>query len=240
MMRNSEQTIGNLIDKQGVSFISSVDADGFPNMKAMLPPEPNSFLAEDKYADFSSSNIQAKSSELFDGITNDVQKAHIAYEFVRDEITHSFDIDAKHITTKASDVLLHKTGICHAKANLLAALLRSQGIPAGFCFQHCTLMDDDSAGYCVHCFNAVWLDGHWIKLDARGNKTGVNAQFSLDKPILAFPPRPQYDEYFWKGIYVYPHIETMRMLEQADSLEYIIKNIPDTVTQPPDVEEQKN
>ena len=37
-MRNLEQTIGNLIDKQGVSFIGSIDADGFPNMKAMLPP----------------------------------------------------------------------------------------------------------------------------------------------------------------------------------------------------------
>ena len=37
-MRNPEQTIGNLIDKQSVSFIASVDADGFPNVKAMLPP----------------------------------------------------------------------------------------------------------------------------------------------------------------------------------------------------------
>lgn len=38
MMRNPEQTIGNLIDKQSVSFIGSVDESGFPNMKAMLPP----------------------------------------------------------------------------------------------------------------------------------------------------------------------------------------------------------
>ncbi|WP_410497286.1 pyridoxamine 5'-phosphate oxidase family protein [Cellulosilyticum sp. ST5] len=37
-MRNPEQTIGNLIDKQGVAFISSVDEEGFPNTKAMLPP----------------------------------------------------------------------------------------------------------------------------------------------------------------------------------------------------------
>ena len=37
-MRNPEQTIGNMIDKQGVSFIGSVDRNGFPNMKAMLPP----------------------------------------------------------------------------------------------------------------------------------------------------------------------------------------------------------
>jgi len=37
-MRNPEQTIGNLADKQSLSFIGSVDADGFPNMKAMLAP----------------------------------------------------------------------------------------------------------------------------------------------------------------------------------------------------------
>ncbi len=38
MMRDAEKTIGGLIDKQGVSILSSVDADGFPNTKAMLPP----------------------------------------------------------------------------------------------------------------------------------------------------------------------------------------------------------
>ena len=38
MLNDAEQTVGNLIEKQGVSFISSVDEDGFPNMKAMLPP----------------------------------------------------------------------------------------------------------------------------------------------------------------------------------------------------------
>ncbi len=38
MLRNATQTIGNLIDKQGVSFISSIGDDGFPYTKAMLPP----------------------------------------------------------------------------------------------------------------------------------------------------------------------------------------------------------
>ncbi len=37
-MRNPTETIGNLIDKQSTSFISSVDEDGFPNTKAMLAP----------------------------------------------------------------------------------------------------------------------------------------------------------------------------------------------------------
>jgi len=46
MMRNPEQTIGNLIDKQGVSFIASVDENGFPNMKAMLPPRKREGIRE--------------------------------------------------------------------------------------------------------------------------------------------------------------------------------------------------
>lgn len=37
-MKDAVKTIGNLIDKQGVSFISSVDENGYPNTKAMLPP----------------------------------------------------------------------------------------------------------------------------------------------------------------------------------------------------------
>ena len=37
-MRNAEETIGKLIDKQKECYISSVDHDGFPNTKAMLNP----------------------------------------------------------------------------------------------------------------------------------------------------------------------------------------------------------
>ena len=195
------------------------------------------FLIEDRYVDLFHPLIQKKACDLFSDPASDIEKARIAYEFVRDDIPHSFDIRADIITAKASDVLKYRTGICHAKANLLAALLRSQKIPAGFCFQHATLADDDSLGYCVHCFNAVFLEGHWIKLDARGNKKGVSAQFSLDEPILAFKNRSGYDEYFWPGIFASPHADTMRMLEKASSLQDIIDNIPDTVTDIPDIPE---
>ncbi|OOM69948.1 pyridoxamine 5'-phosphate oxidase family protein [Clostridium sp. BL-8] len=37
-MRDAVKTIGNMIDKIGVSIISSVDEEGYPNTKAMLPP----------------------------------------------------------------------------------------------------------------------------------------------------------------------------------------------------------
>ncbi len=37
-MKDVEKTVGRIVDNQKVAFISSVDADGFPNMKAMLAP----------------------------------------------------------------------------------------------------------------------------------------------------------------------------------------------------------
>ena len=37
-MKDVEKTVGNMIDKQRVAFIGSVDTEGFPNIKAMLQP----------------------------------------------------------------------------------------------------------------------------------------------------------------------------------------------------------
>ena len=206
-------------------------------MKMQAPTPSSTFLESDQFVDFYDPGIEACAAALFHPGMDEVQKARTAYEFVRDEIPHSFDCWASVITAKASKVLKHKTGICHAKANLLAALLRSQGIWAGFCFQRITLVEDDSMGYCVHAFNAVYLNGSWVKLDARGNKEGINARFSLREPVLAFPLRRDYDEYFYPGIYAAPHAATMAMLERAQTLQDILDNIPDTVTEPPDIPE---
>ena len=38
-MKDAVRTIGNMIDKANVSIISSIDETGFPNTKAMLPPQ---------------------------------------------------------------------------------------------------------------------------------------------------------------------------------------------------------
>ena len=78
------------------------------------------FLSENPYVDFSAVNIQELAKVLFCGAESDVDKTKIAYEYVRDEIPHSFDIGAKIITAKASDVLKYRTGICHATEAIFA------------------------------------------------------------------------------------------------------------------------
>ncbi len=45
-MKDPEKTIGNMIDKQSVCYISSVDKEGFPNTKAMLKPRKRNGIKE--------------------------------------------------------------------------------------------------------------------------------------------------------------------------------------------------
>lgn len=45
-MRDSVKTVGGIIDKSGTAMIGSVDGEGFPNMKAMLPPRKREGISE--------------------------------------------------------------------------------------------------------------------------------------------------------------------------------------------------
>ncbi|MDQ2687967.1 MAG: transglutaminase family protein [Armatimonadota bacterium] len=128
------------------------------------------------------------------------------YEFVRDQVAHSWDIQSRRVTARASDVLRHREGICYAKSHLLAALLRTVNIPCGLCYQKLTLGDTPETGYCLHALNAVYLSDtqRWIRLDARGNKPGIDAQFSLTEERLAFSIREQMGERDYAEIYAEP------------------------------------
>lgn len=55
-MRNPEQTIGKMIDKAGISFISYVDHEGFPITKAMLKPRERNGIKELWFSTNTSSN----------------------------------------------------------------------------------------------------------------------------------------------------------------------------------------
>ncbi len=196
------------------------------------------FLAETFRIDYHNPGIHTCAADLFSAAKDDTDKVRAAYLFVRDEVPHTFYLGRDVVPVTASEVLRCGTGICHTKAILLAALLRSAGIPAGFCFQRITLADDDSQGYCLHCFNAVFLEGRWIYLDARGNTNGKCAQFFLDEPKLAYSNRSWYEEYFFPGIYAEPHAATMAVLEKAKTLQDILDGGPDTITDVPDVLEK--
>jgi transglutaminase-like putative cysteine protease len=108
------------------------------------------------------------------------------FEWVRDEIRHSGDYQLNPVTCSASEVIEAGTGYCYAKSHLLAALLRANSIPAGLCYQRLSI-SGEGPPFCLHGLNAVFLpDAGWYRIDARGNKDNVNAQFSPPKEQLAF------------------------------------------------------
>ena len=151
-----------------------------------------------------------------------------AYEFVRDNISHSADINADPVTVSASEVLKARHGICFAKSHLLAAILRSKSVPAGFCYQK-IVMDDDTAPVLIyHGLNAVYLRDYdkWVRLDARGNKPGINAEFSVDGELLAYPIRTDMGEK--DGIIVYPNPDTLvvNTMRQYRSRAELWKHLP--------------
>ena len=105
---------------------------------------------------------------------------------------HSADINEDILTYTASQVLSAGHGICFAKSHLLAAILRCKSVPAGFCYQKLILDDEIAPVLIYHGLNGVYIKEYqkWIRLDARGNKEGVNAQFSVEKEQFAFLVRP--------------------------------------------------
>lgn len=107
---------------------------------------------------------------------------------MRDEIKHSGDYPSDIPTTrKASEVLEYQTGWCYAKAILLAALLRANGIPTGFAYQRLSCSEYKKDIYCLHGLNWIYLKEHgWYRIDARGNKEGADAQFTPPDEKLAF------------------------------------------------------
>ncbi|SDZ36007.1 Transglutaminase-like superfamily protein [Evansella caseinilytica] len=200
-------------------------------MKLILESEKlENYLHESRVVNYSHESIQETADRLFPTSLSEVEKAVIAFEFVRDEIYHSWDIQGKVVTCKASDVLAYKQGICYAKANALAALLRLQGIPTGFCYQRLMLFDVPEKGYCIHALNAVFLrtTNRWVRLDARGNKLGVDARFSLKEERLAFSPQTEMGEIDYPLVYTAPHPQTITVLqENTDALEMYQRGLPE-------------
>ncbi len=171
------------------------------------------YLKETDVVNFSHPLIIEAITELFNDEQSEIEKVKIAFEFVRDKISHTRDIQSSKITSKASEVLQHKEGMCNAKSNLLAALLRSQGISTGFCYQRLMMFDTPDKGYLLHTLNGVFLRSldKWIRLDARGNKPGVQAEFSTKEEILAFTVQENFGEKDYPIIYTEP--KTITALE---------------------------
>lgn len=140
------------------------------------------FLAGDEFVDLEDRAVQKLALTFRQQTDSDVSFAEAAFEWVRDQVAHSYDVQDPRVTLTAGEVLTHRVGLCYAKSHLLAALLRAEGIPTALCYQRLEHGD----GHVLHGLVAVHLNGTWHRQDPRGNTNGVDAQFSLGAEQLAW------------------------------------------------------
>lgn len=184
------------------------------------------YLESSLYIDWDNPEIKELAKSLSSGLSFEEDIAKNCFEWVRDKIRHSADYKLNPVTCKASDVLMHKTGYCYAKSHLLSALLRANGLPAGLCYQRLSV-DDNGAPYSLHGLNAVFLKNHgWYRIDARGNKEGVNAQFSPPHEQLAFPINLKLEADL-PEIWSKPLPIVISVLEKYETYKEVYKNLPD-------------
>jgi transglutaminase-like putative cysteine protease len=144
------------------------------------------YLKYSDIIDWNNPKILSKAKELSANKSAVVDVAKSCFEWVRDHIKHIGDYNIQTVACSASEVLKSGSGICYAKSHLLAALLRANEIPAGFCYQRLSI-DENGASYCLHGLNAVYLPNFgWYRIDSRGNRMGVNSQFKPPVEHLAF------------------------------------------------------
>ena len=173
---------------------------------------PAAYLAGDEVIDLSHPSIKRLAGSLRAEHGDDVSFARAAFEYARDGVRHSWDVQDPRVTLSASETLREGVGLCFAKAHLLTALLRTEGIPTGLCYQRLT---DDGSSFTVHGLVAVHLQGSWHRQDPRGNKPGVDAQFSLTTEQLAWPVATALGEHDYPQLLVSPHPDVVRALRGA-------------------------
>jgi transglutaminase-like putative cysteine protease len=184
------------------------------------------YLQTSEVIDWNHPAILALAQTIASGHQTTEAIAKACFEWVRDEIRHSYDYQMNPITCRASDVVQHKTGYCYAKSHLLAALLRANGIPAGFCYQRLSI-NDQGAPYSLHGFNAVYLpEVGWYRIDARGNREGVDAQFTPPQERLAFKIQVSGEADF-PAILSKPLQVVVEALQSQSTWDEMLRNLPD-------------
>ncbi len=190
-------------------------------------PDLSAYLAADDVIDHHHPLVRERAARLADKASDSYVYAQAAFEYVRDAIPHSADSGDPRVTWRASDVLARGTGICHAKAHALAALLRAEDIPTALCYQRLT--HDAGTGHCVHGLVAVRFRRAWHRQDCRGNKPGVDARFSLSGERLAFSPDAKSSEVDYPVLYAAPHPAVLSALKNAPDRRHLWENLPDAL-----------
>jgi transglutaminase-like putative cysteine protease len=187
----------------------------------------NDYLRVTQIIDWDNPNVLAQSKKIVEGVNDNITKIKYLFEWVRDEIPHSKDINSDIVSCAASEVLKVGTGICFAKSHLLAALLRANGIPSGFCYQM-VRRDPPFEGLVLHGLNGIFVEdfNKWVRVDSRGNTGSRKAQFDIEKEQLAYSMDKDLGEFIYETVFTDPDPNVISVLKSFKNRNEMWPHLP--------------
>ena len=184
------------------------------------------YLRRTEVMDYDHPEVRNLARMQAQGVSDPTIIAKRSFEWVRDKVRHSGDFKVNQPTCSASEVLRHRAGWCFSKSHLLTALLRANGIPTGLCYQR-FLLDNETGRFALHGLNAVLLpESGWYRIDPRGNKPGVDAQFDPPTEKLAWPVTAAGEGHL-QDVWADPLPSVVAVLRDYDTWEGVQDHLPD-------------
>lgn len=128
-------------------------------------PNPNAaFMCPNKYVWYTPTTLAiAKSFELCDGLSTDMEKAKALYKYVGETIMYDYikaSSARKGYMPDINETYTTRMGICFDYSALLACMLRVQNIPTKL------VIGDLLSANQYHAWNQAYIDGQWVLMDA--------------------------------------------------------------------------
>jgi len=153
------------------------------SFKAEIADETLPYLYPNQYVNYSKSTLAVqKAAELCAGLDGEREKfdvcyryvvTHVVYDYIRAIAAGSGQLDG--YLPDVDDVYTNNKGICFDFAAILAAMLRSQGVPTKLVIGY--------ADQTYHAWNEVYLDGGWQRCDPTSEVCAVTVKTYTTKRI---------------------------------------------------------
>jgi hypothetical protein len=155
--------------------------------------DPQAFLAATQMCDAEHAAVREVAAEVTRAALTRREAAVALFYWVRDEIEYTMG----DWSWRASETLRLRKGTCSNKANLLVAMARSLGIPAGFHVQYVStpsyfagsfipLIQQCVRDKAIHVYVTLHLDGRWVKCDPTDDKALSDAIEAIVPHARAF------------------------------------------------------
>lgn len=135
------------------------------------------FLTATQMCDLDSAAVREVAAEVTREARTPRESAVALFYWIRDEIEYTMG----DWNWRASETLRLRKGTCSNKANLMVAMARSLGIPAGYHVQFVNTTAYFSGSFipliqrsvrdrAIHVYATLFLDGRWVKCDPTDDK----------------------------------------------------------------------